>query len=146
MAETQAQPAKIRHYRRLAKKIVQHHFGQPPSRIVYRRTGLSNYVLGEQTGTENVTLLQNQMPMHTHQVQASTTNGSSSTAQNAVPATAAPARGQSSGPDIYGTAVNTTMNPQMISASGGSQPHENMQPSLCVSFIIALQGIYPSRS
>jgi|SRR6185437_1830040 microcystin-dependent protein len=109
-------------------------------------TGLSNYVLGEQTGTENVTLLQNQMPMHTHQVQASTTNGSSSTAQNAVPATAAPARGQSSGPDIYGTAVNTTMNPQMISASGGSQPHENMQPSLCVSFIIALQGIYPSRS
>jgi hygromycin-B 4-O-kinase len=44
MAETQAQPAKIRHYRRLAKKIVQHHFGQPPSRIVYRRTGLSNYV------------------------------------------------------------------------------------------------------
>jgi len=44
MAETQVLPAKIRHYRRLAKKIVQHHFGQPPSRIVYKRTGLSNYV------------------------------------------------------------------------------------------------------
>lgn len=44
MAETQAVPAKIRHYRRLAKKIVQHHFGQPPSRIVYKRSGLSNYV------------------------------------------------------------------------------------------------------
>lgn len=44
MAETQAQPAKIRHYRRLAKKITQHHFGQPPSRIVYKRSGLSNYV------------------------------------------------------------------------------------------------------
>lgn len=44
MAETQAQPSKIRHYRRLAKKIIQHHFGQPPSRIVYKRSGLSNYV------------------------------------------------------------------------------------------------------
>lgn len=44
MVETQAQPAKIRHYRRLAKEIVQHHFGQPPSRIVYKRSGLSNYV------------------------------------------------------------------------------------------------------
>jgi aminoglycoside phosphotransferase (APT) family kinase protein len=44
MAETQAEPAKIRHYRRLAKKIVHHHFGQPPSRIVYKRSGLSNYV------------------------------------------------------------------------------------------------------
>jgi aminoglycoside phosphotransferase (APT) family kinase protein len=44
MAETQGQPAKIRHYRRLARKIVQHHFGQPPSRIVYKRSGLSNYV------------------------------------------------------------------------------------------------------
>ena len=44
MLETQGQPAKIRHYRRLAKKIVQHHFGQLPSRIVYKRSGLSNFV------------------------------------------------------------------------------------------------------
>ena len=44
MADTQAEPAKIRHYRRLAKKITQHHFGQLPSRIVYKRSGLSNYV------------------------------------------------------------------------------------------------------
>ena len=44
MVETQAQPSKIRHYRRLATKIIQHHFGQPPSRMVYKRSGLSNYV------------------------------------------------------------------------------------------------------
>lgn len=44
MAESQAQPGTIRHYRRLAKRIVEHHFGQPPSRIVYKRSGLSNYV------------------------------------------------------------------------------------------------------
>lgn len=44
MADNDAQPAKIRHYRRLAKKITEHHFGQPPSRIVYKRSGLTNYV------------------------------------------------------------------------------------------------------
>ena len=44
MAETQGQPGAIRHYRRLAKRLVEHHFGQPPTRIVYKRSGLSNYV------------------------------------------------------------------------------------------------------
>ena len=44
MVETQEQPGTIRHYRRLAKKIVEHHFKQPPTRIVYKRSGLSNYV------------------------------------------------------------------------------------------------------
>ena len=44
MVETQEQPGAIRHYRRLAKRIVEHHFGQPPTRIVYKRSGLSNYV------------------------------------------------------------------------------------------------------
>lgn len=109
-------------------------------------TGLSTYTLGEQTGTETVTLLQNQMPAHTHQVNASSSNGSSASAHGAVPATAAPARGENTGPEIYGTATNTTMNAQMISVSGGSQPHSNLQPSLCVSFIIALQGIFPTRN
>ena len=44
MAESQELPATIRHYRRLAKRIIQHHFGQPPSRIVYKRSGQTNYV------------------------------------------------------------------------------------------------------
>lgn len=44
MVETQEQPGAIRHYRRLAKKIVEHHFGQPASRIVYKRSGRTNYV------------------------------------------------------------------------------------------------------
>ena len=44
MVENQEQPGTIRHYRRLAKRIVEHHFGQPPTRIVYKRSGLSNYV------------------------------------------------------------------------------------------------------
>ena len=44
MVENQEQPGAIRHYRRLAKRIVEHHFGQPPNRIVYKRSGLTNYV------------------------------------------------------------------------------------------------------
>lgn len=44
MVERREQPGTIRHYRRLAKRIVEHHFGQPPTRIVYKRSGLSNYV------------------------------------------------------------------------------------------------------
>jgi microcystin-dependent protein len=99
--------------------------------------GLSNYVLGQVSGTENVTLNVNQIPAHTHQVAASTAKGSSNSPANAVPA----AGGQ------YGPSANTTMAAGMVQPSGGGgQPVSIVQPYLTLQYCIALQGIFPSRN
>jgi microcystin-dependent protein len=101
--------------------------------------GLTPYVPGEQGGTENVTLIQNQMPIHNHVVNADGLNANSPTPAGTVLSKSAS--------QIYNTAApNTTMNPAMISNAGGNQPHPNLQPFLSVNFIIALQGIFPSRN
>lgn len=109
--------------------------------------GLSTYVMGEAAGTENVTLLQTQMPMHTHLENAVTTtanNVASPSGSYAATPTAEP-RGTSVAP--YSTATpNATLNAGAIAPAGGSQPHPNMQPYLCVSFCIATVGIFPSRN
>jgi microcystin-dependent protein len=111
--------------------------------------GLSTYVMGENAGNENVTLLSTQMPLHTHQVSAVT----STSGNVAQPAAGYPATVQITGETKGGTVAtystatpNATMNPGMISSVGGSQPHPNMQPYLCVSFCIATVGIFPSRN
>lgn len=106
--------------------------------------GLSNYNLGEMAGSESVTLLTSQMPAHTHAANASTQPGSASSPANGVCASGVDSQGGSV--NGYVAAPNTTMAPQAIGAAGGSQPHENRPPFLCVNFIIALQGIYPSRN
>jgi microcystin-dependent protein len=105
-------------------------------------TGLSNYVLGEQTGSEQHTLLASQMPVHSHPVNAVNTGGNQAGPTNGVPAI------ESTGTSLnYSSAApNTTMNSQMIGNAGGNQPFSTVQPVLCVNFIIALYGIYPSRS
>ena len=111
------------------------HGGQGP--------GLSTYTIGEQGGTESVTLLSTQMPAHTHTLQAD---------QNAADSTDPAAHlmgniGVGQTPTQYSSgSANTAMNPTSIGPAGGSQPHANMQPFLCVNFIIALEGIYPSRN
>lgn len=104
--------------------------------------GLSNRQLGEAGGTENVTLLVNQMPNHTHAAQADAGTATQQNPTNHVLASEAAGvtATYSSNPP------NTTMNPQAIGATGGSQPHNNMPPFLGVNFIIALQGIFPSRN
>ncbi len=105
------------------------HAGQGP--------GLTPYALGEQTGTENVTLQTAQMPQHNHAVNVSTQQ-TSDVAPGNVPATGgAYATSPSSGQSL---AAGT------LGEAGGSQPHPNLQPLLVVNFIIALQGIYPSRN
>ena len=107
--------------------------------------GLTPRQLGESGGTETVTLSQTQMPTHSHSLGASSKNGDASTPSgnvNAVyvdPGTLSPV-------NIYGTAIDTAMNSSAVGNAGGSLPHNNMQPYLCVNFIIALQGIFPSRS
>jgi microcystin-dependent protein len=104
--------------------------------------GLSNYVLGELAGTESVTLLSSQMPTHTHIVNARAEVGTSTTpANNAVLA------GSSARDKLYSTGVpDATLAPQTIALAGNGLPHENRQPFLAVNFIIAIQGIFPSRN
>ncbi len=112
-------------------------FGQGP--------GLSNYPQGEQGGAEMVTLTIQQMPAHSHTVSATQTQ-STTDPKGAVPAqTSGPTPGQA--PKVYGAVPDaTTMNNGMIGQTGGGVPVGVRQPFLVINYIIALQGIYPSRS
>jgi microcystin-dependent protein len=105
------------------------HQGQGP--------GLSPYVIGQTGGTENVTLLQTQMPDHTH-----TLNASTNEAVTDVPTGGVLAAGLAYTPG----ASNTAMGATAVSGTGGSQPHTNLQPYLTVNFCIATVGIFPSRN
>lgn len=98
------------------------------------------YPIGSTGGVETVTLLQAHLPSHAHPVAASNTAATSTLPQGRV--LTRPASGQAYLDD---TPVSA-MSPVSVGGVGGSQPHENMAPYLPVSFIIALYGIYPSRS
>jgi len=101
--------------------------------------GGPTYVIGEQSGTETVTITTNQMPQHNHLLNAQSANGNQPSPLGGVWA-GSPLDQYSSG------APTTTMSASLVALSGGSQPHDNMPPYLCVNFAIALFGIYPSRS
>lgn len=102
--------------------------------------GLANYTLGAKGGVEEVTLTTAQYPAHTHQLRASTeTAGEEAPAGNMLGAGA-------NGFTMYDEQAPTLALNQGVVAlsSGGGLPHENRQPSLCITYIIALFGIYPS--
>jgi microcystin-dependent protein len=105
--------------------------------------GLSTYVIGETGGTENVTLLYNNMPVHTH-----TVNAVSGLADKITPTgNLLGAETNGSKPEIYSASTaNTTMNANMIGTAGGNVPFPVLQPYLCVTFLIAMVGIFPSRN
>jgi microcystin-dependent protein len=105
--------------------------------------GLSFRALGENGGEPNVTLLATELPVHTHAASATTNPGS-----EVSPAGMAPAvPGFSRGATAYSTgAGNTSLSSAALDIVGGSLPHNNMPPYLTLTFIIALQGIYPARS
>ena len=103
--------------------------------------GLSPRVIGEISGQENVSLIIQNMPMHSHQLFTNNSGGSSGNPQNGFLA-ASTARDKMYAASTDGTALN----PQAVGLQGQSLPHENMPPFLTVSFIIALVGIYPSRN
>ncbi len=106
--------------------------------------GLSNYVLGEVSGTETVTLLTSEMPAHNHLLTAnSSVNGSPSPSNN-FSAIVTDLGGEQL--NAYNPTANATMAPNAITPTGGNLPHNNMQPFLCVNFIICLYGIFPSRN
>ena len=97
-----------------------------------------NYQLAEAAGVEEVTLTVQQIPVHTH-----TLNGSKSPGSQASPVGFMPAA--SNIVSLYKAAAPTgAMNAQALLPSGGSQPHTNFQPYLCVDFIISLFGLFPS--
>lgn len=104
--------------------------------------GLSLRDLGEMSGVETITLLQSEMPFHTHNVMVSSEDGEFKTAAG--------------GNRIMGRSINAflyqtsnaglqLMAPQNLGLAGGGLPHNNMQPYLTLNFCIALQGIFPQR-
>lgn len=98
----------------------------------------NGFILAETGGAEEITLTTNQIPFHSHPLLASTTPATQESPANAM-------FGQTPGATrLYGTQSPVNMNAQAISPVGGSQPHTNFQPYLCVGFIISLFGIFPS--
>jgi microcystin-dependent protein len=111
-------------------------------------TGLSTYTIGVPGGVANVTLTSNQIPIHTHTFNAATTAADEPAISLAVvpatPASGATAYVVSQGADP--ALVAQTLATGVVADAGGSQPHSNLMPSLCITFCIALQGIFPSQS
>ncbi|WP_217694743.1 phage tail protein [Algoriphagus marinus] len=112
--------------------------------------GLTSRQQGSKLGQEEVTLTVSQMPSHTHQLMANNTDGNTNDPANNTlakesviverSAPAFPVNGYSS------NAANVSMNASSVGSSGGNLAHNNMQPSLTMNYVIALVGIYPSRS
>ena len=100
----------------------------------------TTYQIGEMAGTEQETLTTQQIPNHTHPL-----TGSTNQANQQAPTSNLPAK--STQVDLYINAVpQDAMNAQAITPAGGSQPHENTQPFLCINFIISLFGVFPSQT
>ena len=99
----------------------------------------SGYLIGQKAGVETVTLNTNQIPSHSHVPASSGTGGSDNPTGNYW--------GASSGGKLYSTNTpNLTMNNAALGITGGNQPHDNMQPFLCINYIISLFGIFPSQN
>jgi microcystin-dependent protein len=108
-------------------------------------TGVDPVSLGEVSGTPTVTLTTSQLPSHTHPISGATianSNPGETPASNTLFTNSAPNQ-------VYAAALNPggiNLATQSITLTGGSQPHNNMQPYLAVTFIIALQGVFPVRN
>lgn len=98
-------------------------------------------VQGQKEGTETNTLTSGQLPQHSHTVNAVTADGN----QN-LPTGNLHADTKVLDPEYSNATANTTMNPSMLSNAGGNQPVNNVQPFTAVTFIIAINGIFPSQN
>lgn len=104
--------------------------------------GLARRRLGEKGGAGTVTLTKREMPAHSHGILASNGKPDATSPEGATWAGDRRSRAR-----LYSDgAADVRMSPQALQAAGGSQPHNNRQPGLGVNFIIALAGIFPSRS
>ncbi len=98
----------------------------------------NGFILSETGGAEEITLTVNQIPAHSHLLLATLNTGTVASPSNAVLA-------RSSSVDLYfDDSPTTNLASTAILPTGGSQPHSNMQPYLCINFIISLFGIFPS--
>jgi microcystin-dependent protein len=100
----------------------------------------NGFILAETGGAEEVTLTTSQIPAHAHALTATSTTGTQSS-----PAGNRLAQSRNIAPYIN-DAPDGSFGPQAVGSTGGSQPHANLQPYLCVSFIISLFGIFPTQS
>jgi microcystin-dependent protein len=98
----------------------------------------NGFILAETGGAEEITLTVNQIPTHAHPFLAAAVAGNQTTAQNALPANSLTIT------PYLNTAPDGNFSPVAVGPTGGSQPHTNFQPYLCVDFIISLFGIFPS--
>lgn len=102
--------------------------------------GLSDRYLGESAGEETVTLIVSEIPAHNHTIMS--INDSGDTNQPAGNGFA-----RSTGASVYSPSgpQQASLSPTALSPTGGSQPHNNMQPYLVLNYIIAMQGVFPQR-
>ena len=109
--------------------------------------GLSPRDLGETGGEQTVTVLSTQMPAHSHFFECVTDVGTVAASSNNYLGTgsAGPPNRATKGLLYSSNAPNAQMNPSATSFAGGNQPHNNLMPYQVVNFIIALQGVFPSR-
>lgn len=110
--------------------------------------GLSTYTMGQVGGSENVTLSSAQMPQHTHLVGVSNLVGSVADPTNAILAqgNSGTSRSPVAVTDYVTSAPTGSLSPTALSVAGSNQPHSNIQPYLCISFIISLTGVFPARA
>ena len=104
------------------------HMGQGP--------GLPSYTQGEMAGEPSHTLIITEMPQHNHLLGSTNSAATTSRPNGAVPAAGG----------TYSTTVDGQMAANAVGLAGGSQPHNNMQPYLALNWVIALEGIFPSRN
>ncbi len=109
--------------------------------------GLPSVTLGETSGVPTVTLLSTQIPQHNHTIRGSA-SGLGNTANPAGNSLGIGAVASDSSPvNMYNSAApSVALNPLTCGLTGGSQPHNNMQPYLGMNYIICMEGIYPSRN
>lgn len=117
-------------------------------RVPVHTGGNQGYVIGEAGGVESVTLSANQIPVHTHapQVASGGAGGNSAVAT----ASTVLADASSTTTNVYKTFnaadAQVALNAGTIQSAGGSQPHDNFQPTLAITYIISLYGIYPTQT
>jgi microcystin-dependent protein len=107
-------------------------------------SGLSQYFLGQQGGSEFITLITSELPLHTHNMRAH--NGDQADAQNPSPNVSI---AQSANGFAYQSVSNSNLTQlafQSLPPAGGGLPHNNLMPYLVVNFCIAMQGVFPPRT